>query len=284
MNFVPSSDQVTALLRTYLPAVATVLTAYGLTRETGWVTTAILVAGPLGVVICGIWSLIANTRAAIMRKASKPLNADTPAPQIVLPAQEKALADALPSNVTSQPMNVTSIAGKSAAVLAILFLAAMMFPGNAMAQTKLKLPIDPLGLNGTPVTGNASKDMQVLWQKIVASSIADLNYAAAMAASANTTTSGVRLQCLKAIIVLNEQASGANLKNPDGSLMAKPDPHLFTDVESLAEIVDNLSPQGPLFVNCAGAAQLAKTNVLTFVNAVVTGAAGFAAMPIIPGL
>jgi hypothetical protein len=52
----------------------------------------------------------------------------------------------------------------------------------------------------------------------------------------------------------------------------------------LAEVVDNLSPQGPLFVSCAGAAQLAKTNVLTFINAAVTGAAGLAAMPIIPGL
>jgi hypothetical protein len=31
-------------------------------------------------------------------------------------------------------------------------------------------------------------------------------------------------------------------------------------------------------------AQLTKTNVLTLVNAIVTGAVGFAAMPIIPGL
>lgn len=165
-----------------------------------------------------------------------------------------------------------------------LVLLANSGSANAAEQRRLNLPIDPLHLNGTPVTGDVSTDMQALWQKIVSSSITDLNYAAAMAASANTTTSGVRLQCLKAIIQLNQQASGANLKNPDGSPMVKPDPHLFTDVEGLAEVVDNLSPQGPLFVSCAGAAQLAKTNVLSFVNAVVTGAAGFAAMPIIPGL
>lgn len=171
-------------------------------------------------------------------------------------------------------------------LIAFLPLALLANSGsaNAAEQRKLNLPIDPLHLNGTPVTGDVSTDMQALWQKIVSSSITDLNYAAAMAASANTTTSGVRLQCLKAIIQLNQQASGANLKNPDGSPMVKPDPHLFTDVEGLAEVVDNLSPQGPLFVSCAGAAQLAKTNVLSFVNAVVTGAAGFAAMPIIPGL
>jgi hypothetical protein len=177
------------------------------------------------------------------------------------------------------------------ALLAILILGGLFaFTGDARAQglpkPRINLPFDPAGLNTKPplITGNVEKDLQGLWDKIVASSIADLNYAAAMAKNANTQTSGIRLQCINAIIALNQQASGANLKNADGTPMVKPDPHVFTDVESLAEVVDNLSPQGPLFVNCAGAAQLAKTNVLTFVNAVVTGAAGFAAMPIIPGL
>ena len=101
MNFIPSSDQVAALLRTYLPALCAVLTAYGLTREAGWVTTAILVAGPLAIVIVGIWTLIANTREAIMRRASKPVTPNAPAPQIILPPQESALADKLPDNVTA---------------------------------------------------------------------------------------------------------------------------------------------------------------------------------------
>lgn len=157
--------------------------------------------------------------------------------------------------------------------------------GNIAADIKTDLAggVAP-GAPGQLLTGNPEKDMQALWKKITSASITDLNYAAAMAKNANTTTSGVRLQCLAAIIQLNQQASGAALKNPDGSAMTRPDPSLFTDVESLAEIIDNLSPQGPLFVSCAGAAQLAKTNVLSFVNAVVTGAAGFAAMPVIPGL
>lgn len=101
MNFVPSADQVTALLRTYLPALCTILTAYGLTREAGWATTAILVAGPLAIVIVGIWTLISNTREAILRKAAKRKDANTPEPQIILPPQEKALADKLPDNVTA---------------------------------------------------------------------------------------------------------------------------------------------------------------------------------------
>lgn len=197
------------------------------------------------------------------------------------------------------PMINTPIApvAKAAIFLAVA-LALLSFPGGAQAQTRrpavtgnivndIKTDIAGGVAPGAPgqlLTGNPEKDLQALWQKIVSSSLVDLNYAAAMAANANTTTSTVRLQCLKAIIQLNEQASGANLKNADGSPMVKPDPHLFTDVESLAEIIDNLSPQGPLFVSCAGAAQLAKTNVLSFVNAVVTGVAGFAAMPVIPGL
>lgn len=101
MNFIPSADQVAALLRTYLPALCAILTAYGLSREAGWVTTAILVAGPLGILIVGIWTLVSNTRAAILRKAAKRKDANTPAPQIILAPEEKALADKLPDNVTA---------------------------------------------------------------------------------------------------------------------------------------------------------------------------------------
>lgn len=178
-----------------------------------------------------------------------------------------------------------------AKVVLVAFMLSVLIAPSAFAQSRPKLTgniaadiANATTKPGVALTGNVQQDLQALWQKIVTSSLADLNYAAAMAASANTTTSAIRLQCVKAIIQLNEQASGANLKNADGSPMVKPDPHLFTDVESLAEIIDNLSPQGPLFVSCAGAAQLAKTNVLTFVNGVVTGVAGFAAMPVIPGL
>jgi hypothetical protein len=209
----------------------------------------------------------------------------------------KTSADAVKAAGVLPPAAAVDTAAKSVSVqsvvkvLLIAFLLSAFLVPAAFAQGLPKLKpltgniVNDLGLTKPPlITGNVEKDLQGLWDKIVASSIADLNYAAAMAKNANTQTSGIRLQCINAIIALNQQASGANLKNADGTPMTKPDPHVFTDVESLAEVIDNLSPQGPLFVNCAGAAQLAKTNVLTFVNAVVTGAAGFAAMPIIPGL
>jgi hypothetical protein len=133
------------------------------------------------------------------------------------------------------------------------------------------------------LTGNVEKDIQAIWQKIIDASNADLTYASAMANSANSSASLIRKQCYDAILTLNAQVNG-QVKDANGVVIPKPDPHLFTDVESLAETIDNLSPSGKLFTQCAGMAQLTKTNVLTLINAIVTGAAGMAAMPIIPGL
>jgi hypothetical protein len=156
-----------------------------------------------------------------------------------------------------------------------LVLVGAVASSPAMAQTTKLRPA---------LTGDLKKDLQTDGQNIVTASTVDLTYASKLAAVANTPASAVRKQCWDAIIVINNQASGQNVKDASGAVIPKPDPHAFTDVETLAEVIDNLSPSGPLFTACAGAAQLAKTNVLTFVNAVVTGAAGIAAMPIIPGL
>ena len=149
--------------------------------------------------------------------------------------------------------------------------------GNVVDDAKVNLGLAPA--KPAMLTGNVEKDMTALWQKILNASNADLTYASALAGSTGTASGKIRKQCWDAILALNVQANGANLKNPDGSQMTKPDPSLFTDVETLAEVIDNLSPQGPLFTSCAGAAQLAKTNTLMFINAVVTGAAGIAALP-----
>jgi hypothetical protein len=161
-------------------------------------------------------------------------------------------------------------------------LRAPQITGNVVDDTKANL-----GLT-TPapklLTGNVEKDMHALWDKIVNASNTDLTYASALAASAATPASAVRKQCYDAILKLNNQVNGMNVLGPDGKPLPQPDPKLFTGVEQAAETIDNLSPSGPLFVNCAGMAQLTKTNVLTLINAIVTGAAGFAAMPIIPGL
>jgi len=151
--------------------------------------------------------------------------------------------------------------------------------GNIAADIKTDLA-------GTPklITGNAERDAHAIWDKLVAASQSDLKYASALAAAANTPASAVRKQCYDAIIVLNTQVNGMNVKDASGNVLPQPDPKLFTGVEQAAETIDNLSPTGPLFTACAGMAQLTKTNVLTLINAIVTGAAAFAVMPVIPGL
>lgn len=182
-----------------------------------------------------------------------------------------------------------------AIIIVAFVIGALLMPSGAHAQA-------PLKLRPPAVTGNVGNDIKTdlglnnaapgqiavpgqggllspdaLIKKIIALAAPDLAYAAAMATSANTSSSNVRLSCIKAVQTLNAQASGANLKNADGSLMAPPaEPHIFTDLETIAEGIDSLSPTGPLFTSCAGAAALAGMNVLAFINAMVTGVAATA--------
>jgi hypothetical protein len=157
-------------------------------------------------------------------------------------------------------------------------------PAAASAAVPRPLICDPLNLIPgchveAPGAGGSTQPVELnVWQKIVGAALPDLEYASAQAAAAGTPAAGVRKQCWDAIILANKQASGTGVKDAAGVAMVKPDPHLFVDVESLAEILDNLAPNGPLWTACSGAAGLVKTNALTFINAVVGGAAGMAAL------
>jgi len=102
-------DQVMALLRQVMPIVGTMLTVFGLSSATAnnIVNLIMTGAGPTITLASIIWSFIANTRASIMAAAAKPVAPGVPAPQIVLPVQEAALAQALPDNVnTTQTVQV----------------------------------------------------------------------------------------------------------------------------------------------------------------------------------
>ena len=102
-------DQVMALLRQVMPIVGTMLTVFGLSSATAnnIVNLIMTGAGPTITLASIIWSFIANTRASIMAAAAKPVAPGVPAPQIVLPPQEAALAQALPDNVnTTQTVQV----------------------------------------------------------------------------------------------------------------------------------------------------------------------------------
>lgn len=194
------------------------------------------------------------------------------------------------------------------AALAIGLTTALLSPGTAHAQNRIPqraaaeatapaaaavrttthgFPCDPLNLlpgcnvsvPGQDGKGSTEQPVELdIWQKIATAALPDLDYASQLAAAAGTPGGGVRKQCWDALIAANKMASGMAVKDANGNVIPKPDPHLFTDVESLAELLDNLAPKGPLWTACAGAAQLAATSVLTFINAAVTGAAGLAAL------
>lgn len=105
MSSVPSQDQVMGQLRIIIPALGTIVSAFGVSGSAAnqYANLALSMVGPISYLIVAVWSMIANSRASIMAAAAKPVDANTPAPQIILPAQEKALADKLPDNVTAAP-------------------------------------------------------------------------------------------------------------------------------------------------------------------------------------
>ena len=140
------------------------------------------------------------------------------------------------------------------------------------------VPWDPLKLCGV-LTGKPEEDMQRVIKRIQTVGRDDMNYAILKATAANTNGSKVRLQCLNAIMDAKNAAEGVGIKDKDGNVVPRPDPAVVTTIEDIAELVDALSPQGPLMTGCAGAAQLFKTNTLMAVNAIVTGVAGIAALP-----
>jgi hypothetical protein len=101
---VPTQDQVMGQLRTIIPAIGTIISALGVANsdKVGGTVAALLTAvGPISYLITAVWSFIANSRASIMAAAAKPVAPGIPAPQIVLPPQETALAGKLPSNVNT---------------------------------------------------------------------------------------------------------------------------------------------------------------------------------------
>jgi hypothetical protein len=102
-NLTPSQDQLAGQLRLLITSLGAIATTLGVSGTTAnfWVNLALSLTGP-AIILGGIaLTLIANSRKSIMTAAAKPAAPGLAPPQIVLPAQEKALADALPANVTA---------------------------------------------------------------------------------------------------------------------------------------------------------------------------------------
>lgn len=111
-NLTPSQDQVVAQIRLLIPIIGTLVSSAGFVSadKMGPIVSSLLLAvGPISYLATAIWSLYANSRKSIMTSAAKPVDANTPAPQIVLPVQEAVLAQSLPANVnTTETKKVVS--------------------------------------------------------------------------------------------------------------------------------------------------------------------------------
>lgn len=111
MGYVPSQDQVMGQLRTIIPALGMIVSAFGVSGATAshYSDLALAMVGPISYAIVAIWSLVANSRASIMASAAKPAAPGLDPPQIVLPKEEAALAQTLPDNVnTTETKKVVS--------------------------------------------------------------------------------------------------------------------------------------------------------------------------------
>lgn len=176
---------------------------------------------------------------------------------------------------SKDPASIAPAVTTVAKVLIAAFVLSMFLAsGSAQAQTKrLNLPIDPLNLNGTSVTGKPSQDLMALYTKLQAVSLADLKYALNIA---NKKGNKASAQCWQAIIDQIELDQSANTA-ADGTPTTAPDPHVFTDVQRLSDVINALGPNSALMVGCGSFANQAKMNVLQMVSTILAGGAGLAA-------
>jgi hypothetical protein len=68
-----TQDQMVAQLRVAIPAIGTIISAFGLSSSTqvaGFEQTALVMVGPISYLIVAIWSFIANSKSSIIKSAA----------------------------------------------------------------------------------------------------------------------------------------------------------------------------------------------------------------------
>lgn len=190
-------------------------------------------------------------------------------------AAKVAVEEAQPN---STPASIVQVAKVATAACVALLMVAFLMPGNARAQT-IKKPLQITGNVISDLKANAasgttpSQNVIALYEKLQAVSLVDLKYALNIATKKNNMAAS---QCWTAIITQIEQDQTANLDS-NGQPIPTPDPHLFTDVERLSDVINSLGPNSPLMVGCGSFANQAKMNVLQLISTILAGGAGLAA-------
>lgn len=305
MNFDFLKPILAQAARDILRTIGTGLLAHGVIQNGAGVEAFV----GAGMTMCGLawgwWITTGHVQAAAMLKKLTDTKTETAAvavAKVMAPAVATGAADSAKASVVrSGALGTAKLVGL---LIAASVLAAML-PGSAQAQNPIQraaqrndanaaktaapaaaqpepkclLIIDPLKLCGL-LTGNPQDDLKRVADRIRLAGSDDMDYAIAKATAAKTPSSKVRLDCLNALRDAHNQYAGTGLKKTDGSDWIRPDPAAITAIEDIAELIDNLSPQGVLFSSCAGAAQMFKSSTLQVINAFITGSTLIVAAPI----
>jgi hypothetical protein len=174
--------------------------------------------------------------------------------------------------------------------LAVFCLALASWPAHAQttaparrAPANVQTPTDCLPLDPRPACKNGvfaggatdisasagGSQLEQLQQKLAALSLDDFKYALALSISTKNT---VTQPCWQAWVDLISQQQ-APLKDAAGNALTEPTPHIFTDVEKLAELVNELQPNSPISTGCAPMAMAAQKDIGNLIGAVVSGGA-----------
>ena len=195
---------------------------------------------------------------------------------VLTPTAVAKVVDKLPDDVKA---NI-----KPVILLAVVFSGLFAFTGEVRAQAKPRLTGNivqdieaarqPAGPT-TRLTGNVIND---LLGALDAKLLPDLQYALALA---NASGSKVTAPCYTAWIAIIETRQNAG-KNPDGTPIPMPDPHIVTDFEKMVELRNALQPESDFMIKCSPVASMVKKDIAGFIGIVLAGGAGLATL--VPGL
>jgi hypothetical protein len=169
----------------------------------------------------------------------------------------------------------------------LLVVLATTLAVSSLAET-VSAQSDPNARNTTgrpvsiaPTSDGKELSSDALWKRIRQAALPDLKYSEALANNIGTPRAKARAKCYAALVTANEQANGTGVLVDGKPLGDPPNPHLITDFEQAAEILDNLAPDSPVMLGCAEGAALVRQTVTQFISALISGAAILPKVPVL---
>ena len=189
-----------------------------------------------------------------------------------------------PAAAVDTKEKAVSVQSVTKVLLVAFVLSAFLAGAPAFAQAKPRLTGDivrdlenakqPPGPT-TRLTGNVIND---LLGALDVKLLPDLQYAKALA---DASGSKVTAPCYQAWIDIINTRQNAG-KNPDGTPIPMPDPHIVTDFEKMVELRNALQPESDFMIKCSPVASMVKKDIAGFIGIVLAGGTGLATL--VPGL